>query len=358
MKTTSKTLAWTLLAGLVLTGASASARGPEGLPDDAQRFAIGELRGPLTGSLEVTNERARPVQLYIDGRFAIEIAGRTTAVVPDVPNGLRLVAYGDRDHRFQVDKVEVRIDRRSALRIAELRGVAIIRNASPSPLRVVLGDSDLGVLNPGAEVSSAPLMEGTYTLTSMPRDGRGILPRNERVTIRAGESTRVALAPFFALLTVRNPFPFDVSLFLDGQRIAKIDRFAEVRLDTLMPGHVRAELRGHHKGLVADVLDLDAGKLTRWDPQVARYGDLEVLNPGRFPVRIQLGTMAGFRLAPGESRFFSNLSAGPLQIQVTLDDGRVVVHPTEVRGGERGRFEVPLGDFRPYAPVPVRPRID
>lgn len=356
MKTPSKTLAATLFAGLVLAATTASARGPVGEIDDGQRFAIGELRGPLTGSIEVTNERNRLVQLYVDGRFALEIAPRSTAVLPDVPNGIRLVAYGDRDHRFQVDKVEVRVDRRSSLRIASLRGIALIKNDSGIAMRVVFGDSDLGTLQPGQDISSPPLMEGTYTLTYQPRDAHGIPARNERVSIQAGETARVSLAPFFAALTVRNPFPFDVSLFLDGQRIAKLDRFAELRLDTLRPGHVAAELRAkHNKVMVANVVDLDAGRMTRWEPQVARYGDIQVVNPGRFPVRIQMGGMTGFRLGAGESRFFSNLDAGRIDIQVTLDDGRVVMHAAEIRAGERAVFEVPAGGWAPSHPVPVRP---
>ncbi len=69
--------------------------------------------------------------------------------------------------------------------------------------------------------------------------------------------------------------------------------------------------------------------------------------------------MTGFVLRPGETRAFSNLDLGPIDIQVTLDDGRVVRHVAEIEGGELTRFEVPraapVRPVRPPQPTPIRP---
>ncbi|MCC6619945.1 MAG: hypothetical protein IT385_01740 [Deltaproteobacteria bacterium] len=360
MKTTTKTLLWTLLMGLVTTATTASARPPYQPPpidvdEPGDLLRDPGLGGALTGSIEISNERHRPMKVFVDGRFALEVGARATAIIPDVPNGVRLVAYGDRRGAFEVDRVEVRIDRRAALRIAPLRGVAVIRNESGVPMRVRFGDDDLGVVQPGRELESAPLLSGVYTLSYVPQ-GRGIAPRTERVTLEAGERTRIALAPFFAELVVRNPFPFDVNLFLDGKRVGKIDGRDELRLDALVPARVDAQLRKQGKVLAGATLDLDAGRLVRWDPPGPRFGDLEVVNPTRFPVRVQIGSMTGFVLRPGETRHFNNLDAGPTNIQVTLEDGRVVRHVLTIEGGERERFEVPRsqGDGV-HQPAPVRP---
>jgi len=358
MKTPTTTLRWSLLLGLVTAASAAMARPPEpaGPPPVRDELTAADLGGALTGSIEISNERHRPVQVFIDGRFALEVAARATAIVPDVPNGIRLVAYGNRRGDLQIDRDEVRIDRRSALRIAPLRGAVVVRNDSGTAMRVRLGDDDLGLVQPGADVKSGALLPGGYTLSYVPQAGRGIPPRTERVEVEAGETARVVLQPFFARLVVKNPFPYDVNLMLDGARVATIRRMDEVRLDTLLPGRVDAQIRKQGRVLATARLDLDAGRVTSWDPPGLRFGDLELVNPTRFPVRIQVGAMTGFVLRAGETRLLSNLDVGRTDIQVTLEDGRVVRHVTEIEGGERTRFEVPRshGPY-PTQPTPVRP---
>ena len=89
MQTLSRASIVTALAALLSTVAgAAAAHGPT--PDDRPLPA---LPGPLVGAIEITNERDRPVQIYVDGRFAVEVRPRTTDVIERVPNGVRLVSY-------------------------------------------------------------------------------------------------------------------------------------------------------------------------------------------------------------------------------------------------------------------------
>lgn len=321
----------TLLLGLCVAGV-AQAR-PTPVPPPAS------LPSPLTGSIEITNERQRPVEVYIDGTFALELPGLTTRTLPEIPNGVRLVSYGNR-RDFQTDRVEVRIDRKVALRIAPLRGLVTVRNTSGLPMRITLDDIDLGVVAPDREVMSPELPAGTYVVTATPRE-RGLRPQYQDVMVRPGETSLVTLRPLFAALRVDNPFPHQVNVFVDGRRETKVDRFASVVIPDLEPGRVSLEMRHRGERLVAEVLELSAGAEARWVPRPLRLGTLEVYNPTGSHVTVTLGEgHEGFALKPGE-RKSTALEAGPVRVQLMTRDGKTVVHEVRVREGRTERFDVP-----------------
>jgi len=342
------------LAALLMTGAAASAHGPDDRP------APVDVPGPLVGSIELTNERDRPVQIYVDGRFALELRARTTDAIERVPNGIRLVSYigaGVREGaRWQTDRVEVREGRRSSLRIAPLRGQVAIVNSAEVDLQLTLGDIELGLVKAGRELLSPPLPEGNYRLSAAPVGWNRMKPQLQDVTIVAGETVRADIRSFAATLVVSNPFPRRVTVWIDGARITRLERMESERIGRLQPGRVLVELRDDRRVLASEMVELVPGRETYFAPQPIRFGALEVRNPTREPVRVTLDNSAGFRLAPGAVRTFDNLAAGNLTIQLTSEDGRIVKHQAQIIGGETNRFEVPYGWVDRPESVPVRPR--
>ena len=351
---TRASIAWALVALSSTVAGVATAHGPDDRP-------IPEIPGPLVGAIEITNERDRAVQIYVDGRFALEVRGRTTDVVERVPNGVRLVTYagGGNGPAWQTDRVEVREGRRAALRIAPLRGRAAIVNRSGIELHVMLDELDLGMLAPGRELTTPPLAARTYRLTAAPHDWDRSRPQEQEVTIIAGEVVRAELRPFFASLIVTNPFPHKVSVFLDGRRVDNIRRGDSERFGDLQPGRVRVEMRHEDRLVASDVVELATGRENYYAPPLTRFGALEVKNPTRQAVRIALeggDADTGFRLEPGQVRLLREIEAGPLTIQLTTVDGRIVKHQTHIVAGETRRFEVPVAWVDYDEPAPVRPR--
>ena len=338
-----------LMTLVLLMGAPASAREPEDRPAP---IGAESAPGPLVGAIEITNERDRPVRIFIDGRFAIELRPRTTDVIDQVPNGIRLVAYaGAGRERWQTDRVEVREGRRAALRIAPLRGQVAIINRSDDDLRVMLGDVDLGVVKPGRDVLSPPLPEGVYRLASVPIGWTRAKPHVQEVTLVAGETIRAELRSLAATLVVSNPFARSVTVWIDGQRRTRLDPLESERIGRLEPGRSLVELRddgprrpgglpSDGRVLASETIELEPGRESYFAPPPLRHGALELVNPTRRPVRITLPGDS-FRLAPGAKRFVDHIAAGPLTIQLTTDDGRIVRHRTEIIGGETQRFVVP-----------------
>ena len=347
-------VAWTLTA-MSFAGA-ARAHGPDDVPPPRE---VAGLPGPLVGAIEITNERDRPVQVYIDGRFALELRARTTDVVERVPNGIRLVSYagmGRRDDdRWQTDRVEVREGRRAALRIAPLRGAAVIINQTGLRLHVIFDKIDLGMLDPGREVVTPPLPAGLYRLSAEPHGWARQRTQVQDVMIVPGEVVRAELRSFAASLVVDNPFPNKIGVWLDGQRVLRLDRFESGRLDHLEPGRARIELRRDGRVLASDLIELVPGRETRYAPHAVRHGALEVRNPTQQPVRVTIDETNGFRLDPGAVRLIPELAPGVHTIQLTTDDGRIIKHETRIDPGETARFEVPQAWLTPE-PAPVRPR--
>jgi hypothetical protein len=328
--------------------------GPASARPTPPPIAVEGLPQALVGTLEVLNDRARPVEVYVDGVFAAEVPAQGKRVLPAVPNGVRLVSYAGAERgSWQTDRVEVRIDRVSSLRIAPLRGFAVVSNMSRTLMRVTLGDMELGLLAPGQDVVTPALPAGRYALTATPTASRRMPPQRQDVLVVAGDTVHVELRPMTADLRVDNPFPFAVHLLVDGRRVARIAALGTARLNDLLPAPVNLELVHRNQRLATERMNLTAGADLRWAPIDARYGELELYNPTRFPVRITVNGLTGVRLAPGETQRVRELASGSVRVQVTLEDGRVVIHETRIAGGARERFTVPMA-WVPEA-QPVRP---
>ncbi len=353
-----------MLLALSLTLGGAALARPAPLPARPS-----EIPGPLVGSLEISNERERPVLVYIDGTFAIELPPSTTRVLPDVPNGMRLVSYGERGEGserggrgardvqpggYVTDRVDIRIDRRAAIRIAPLRGFISVRNTTGMNMRVSLGTLDLGLLAAGREVLSPAMPAGSYVLTAVP-SARRLRPQTQDVVVRAGDTINLELRPFTSSVVIDNPFPHPVNVFIvenGGRRVANIKRFASARLDDLDPGRVTFEMRQGGQRLAVGVLDLMPGGEQRWSPAAARVGQLEVINPSGSRVRVAVEGVDDFALDPGTSRVMTSVPEGPVNVRLTTAEGHTIVHEVIVIANRVERFEVPRAWL---TRTPVRP---
>lgn len=333
---------FTLLLGLLAAGTASARPTPVPLPNGVRPGGEADpakgIPGPLTGSLEITNERHRPVEVFLDGTFALELPALSTRILPDVANGVRLVTYGNR-RDFQTDRVEIRIDRKVALRIAPLRGQVTVRNTSGLPMRITLDEFDLGVVAPDREVTSQPLPAGTYVVTATPRERAG-RPQIQDVLVQPGETSVVALRPLFASLRVDNPYPHAVNVYVDGSRETRLERLASLVIPDLVPGRVTVEMRQRGERLAGDTLELMAGTESRWAPRPLALGTLEVYNPTGSVVTVSLGRGADFMLRPREHKAMT-VEAGQVQVQLTTRDGKSIVHDVRVRADQTERFEVP-----------------
>ncbi len=271
-----------LMALTLALPAAAEARGPDDRPPP-----VG-LPGPLVGAIELSNERDRPVAIYLDGRFAIEVGARSTTVLEDVPNGTRLVSYPvshrGPEPRWQTDRVEVREGRRTALRIARLR------------------DATLVVTNPFARKVGVWIDGHRATRLGRHESERigGLEPGRVRVELR--DDGRVLASDVVEL------YPGRESYFAPP-----LVRYGAVELVNPTRRAVRITLEERPGG-------------------------------ARLPGGLDA---AGFRLAPGQRRVIGEIGAGALTIQVTTEDGRLIRHEATIVAGETTRFEVPYAWIDP-----------
>ncbi len=349
-----------LVVGLLVSLTSgASAYGPNNPPPpapsiddhDAPRFE-GAGRA-LVGSIECVNDRERPAKVFVDGVFAAEVPAHARTIIPDVPNGVRLVSYrsGGRRH-WQTDEVNVGIDRRAFVRIAALRGQALIHNRTGQVISVRLGTIEIGTAWPGADLETPVMPAGAYLLTATPYRIKAVPGSTQNIVIRGGETTEVEIEPFVATLVVRNPFPFRVALWVDTQRMGNIQEHAVERFATLQPGRARLELRKANAVLATAVVDLDAGREVAWDggvqptfevrppPIQAALGEVEFANTSgrRGAIRVELPGFAPFDLGRGESRVVQ-LPAGPMTATIVSPGGR---RPMSFEVRASNRVQIPL----------------
>lgn len=343
-----------LFVGLLSLASTATAYGPNNPPmgdDDTPRFE-GAGRA-LVGSIECVNDRDRPAKIYIDGAFAAEVPAHARTVIPDVPNGVRLVSYRSGGRRqWQTDEVNVGIDRRAMVRIAPLRGQALIHNRTGQTISVRLGSIEVGTVWPGADIESPVMPAGAYLLVAEPYRIKGIPGSTQNIIIRGGETTEVDVDPFVATLVVKNPFPFRVGLWVDNQRMGWIQEHGVERFTALQPGRARLELRKTGAPLATAVVDLDASREVVWDggvqptfelrppPIQVALGEVEfvVTSGRRGAIRVELPGLTPFDLGRGESRVVQ-LPEGSTTATIVTPGGR---RPMTFEVRAHSRVQIPL----------------
>jgi len=237
--------------------------------------------GPLTGELLVDNDRRGPLMVYIDGQRVGEVRPRQGRVFTGVLNGVRVVSWGS-DGRFESEEIRVGVGQRAAIRVAPRFGTAVIRNQSGLDVRLSLEpdghdawrprsrDRDLGNLRDGRQLETTPLPPGDYRLTATPTGRhKRLTPVTLRVRIVPGDARAITLEPYFARVTVENPFPHQVTVWINNTPGARIGPRQRLAVDDVLPGLVTLELRHQGQTLAEGAVELQPGQHFHWQARPA-----------------------------------------------------------------------------------------
>ncbi|MFT7578552.1 MAG: hypothetical protein ACI9MR_000210 [Myxococcota bacterium] len=297
--------------------------------------------GPLTGEIEVTNDRFRPVTVWLDGQSVATLAPQARKVLRSVPNGVRVLEFAGPRGRAQVERVTVRINKRVSYRVAPVRGQALIKNKSGVDVRLVLDGQDLGRLNTGANVSTGPMRPGTYELVAKPMgEFRGAPPMRRTIRISQGETQKVRLKHYLARVSVTNTARGPARLFVNGAPAGRVQPGASLSIADLAPGKVELSLRRRGDVLASTSMRLAPGGTAAWTPAIVRVGSLDVTNRSRRTVTVTVGGQRIGALMPGQSRVVSDLRPGSIRVIATTPGGRRVVTEERVVAGRVAAVDV------------------
>lgn len=279
--------------------------------------SFAHARSPLDGRLRIVNERMAPVKISIDGERSTRLAPGERRVFRDVPNGVRLVeVYDTRARRRSSDRdtarVAVPINGVGVYRVEARFGQAKVINDSGVRMRLMVDGRELGVAAPGQAMESWPLRPGQYTVVARPagRHQRHGHPISRVVNVRPGHAAPVRFGAWHGQVTVTNPFDFRAGLFVDGERIDRLAPGESRVLARQVPGAHRMQLKRRGRLLADTTVRVAPGQRAAWTPVNRRLGDLQVRNVTGHRVRVTVDGRDMGRLGAGESRTFTDLSAG------------------------------------------------
>ncbi len=289
---------------------------------------------PLDGRLEIKNDRAYPVTLTIDGERFGRVAPRSKRVVPDIPNGLRFVEIGCRIAGTEQQKVSVPVRGLARMRVAPITGRAEVYNNTGVRMKVSVDGKHPVLLLHGKRLTSEPLRAGTHTFEMTPVRSRYAGGKSMKRTIRviAGREVPVRFGTYLATLTVRNPSRRPAQLFIDGQKIDRIEAGAQRTFTRQLPGNHRVMLKRRGRTIAKTRLSLGFGERARWAPErpVHRGGDLLVRNGSNERVTILLDGREVTRLRPRRQETIRNVRRGRHTVTVVYSNGRRLGHRVDV----------------------------
>ena len=284
-------------------------------------------KSPLDGLLTVKNSREQSVRVKIDGRFVGVVYGQSKRTFQHVPNGVRLVRVRGSGPGI-VEKISVPISGEAQMRIHALRGAARITNRSETRVRLRFNGRRVGSLRPGQTYTSRKLRPGIYDVTAFPVDrsqvGGRVSPQRQRIRISAGRESQINVKPFFAKLTVNNPYDRRVALTINGQRVQRIPARSSVTITRIAPGTHSLALRKRGQILSRQMLRLNTERNNIWTPQRVTRSGLRISNNLRRPVRVSVDNQQSQWLEAGSSALFTNLESGVAELRIQRLNGRVI----------------------------------
>ena len=288
---------------------------------------LASAKSPLDGLLTVKNAREHTVRVKIDGRFVGVVYGQSKRTFQHVPNGVRLVRVRGSGPGI-VEKISVPISGEAKMRVDALRGAARIINQSDTRVRLRFNGRRVGTLQPGQTYVTRKMRPGFYDLTAHPMTrsqlGETVAPQRRRINISAGGEAQVHLKPFYAKVTVENPYNRRVVLTIDGQRIQRIAARSSVTIGRIAPGTHSFALRKRGRILTRQNITISAERRNTWMPQRTNQSGIRVSNNLRRPVMVSVDNQQTQWLAAGSSALFTNLQAGNADLRIERLNGRVV----------------------------------
>ena len=326
----------------------------------------------LDGKLKLVNNRQVPVTLNIDGRRQILIGAYQKRIINNVPNGVRMLRLSSQGIRDTFRKVTVPVQGKAKVRLNPLQGRAAITNRSGIKMRLFAANRLVAKIGPWKTFVTPPMPPGTFVFKAMPagafaNSAPGIV---HRVTIRAFEKTQVTLAKYLATIRVKNPFTRPAALMINGTYAAKIEAGQTLKLNRQLPGSKRLTLSLKRRIQVSTRIHAGIGKTISWKPLPPRRGTLSVTNRSARPVALTIDRMSLGTIAPGQTRRFRNLPAGPHRLVKHTPRGfkvkRHIVIPENQRLELTLRQHLPrvhrrvarakrrMGQARPIRVAPIR----
>ncbi len=243
------------IAALVLLGAPAAS-----------------AHSPLDGRIKLVNERDTAISVTVDGDRKLEVPARTTLVVKRIPNGRRYLVARGPGAEAQAFELDVPVKGKARLVLAPIRGSATIDNRTDVPMRISLNGDELGRLRPGESLEAARLKPGEHRLVARPaaKWAKGGATLERRFEVRAGRESKIRLDRYLATLRIDNPFTKDVVLFVDGERIGRIESHGTLMLARRVPRAQRVSLRGKGRILAEITLRPKPGQTLAWAPERPR----------------------------------------------------------------------------------------
>ncbi len=314
-------LALTTIGGVAVAGPG---YGPANGPSLDKAIA-----GPLVGKLKVRNDRMRPVTVYVDGERAVKLGPNESKVLRNLPNGVRQVSVAGKRGPVETSRVRIGIGDTAKLRIAPRFGTASIINSSGLMLGMRLNGERLGKVYDGKRIDTGPLAPGPHTLVARAPNGGPTVTKT--IHVRPGQRETVRLAPMLGEVSVRNPFPFKVKVYIDDVRVAKLQPNQSTVITGRLPGATRIIMKKRRRVVASSSINVVAGARADFAPQVAMTGSVRVHNGARRPLSVQLnGKNIGY-LQPGATKVVDRVSQGHVQVVGVSNSGRRITKTVYVQ---------------------------
>ncbi len=286
----------------------------------------------LDGTLHVSNERAGPVQVRVDGDRIGAVPARSKVAFAGIPNGVRLVEI---EGRGPDDAREIAVPVRGTahVRFEPLFGAVDVRNDARIAMRVTVDGRNVGTVAPGRTLEADRLRPGSHTVVARPVDARYATgdALNRAVDVRPGRDAAVKISPWLASVTVTNPFRQPVELRVDGRAAQQMRPGLRQTLTTLTPGLHTFELVSRGRVIADQRLRLAPGARQAWQPQDRRVGDIRVSNDGRGPVQVLLdGRCVEDSLGARQSFVIRDVALGTHTVTL-VTRGRPIAHRVTVQ---------------------------
>ena len=287
---------------------------------------VAQARTTLDGKIRIENTRMDTVSVRIDGERLGRIGPGASRLFGHVPNGVRLVQINGPGSAVNVSRVAVPIHATARYRVTPIKGLALIRNRSEVAVRVTLNGKLVGTIAANRSLETNRMRPGKYTLVAKPtRFAFHHAPAlRQSLIIKAGQRAEVSLGPWYASVTVANPFHDQIQLYIDGQRVMHIPAHESVTLARQIPGVHEYTLRRRGRVFSRIEMRLQSGRSAAWRPVSDRGGLIKVSNRTGGQLKIFVDGRYMASVFSGAQKLIRDVHSGTHTVLLKTPRGRVV----------------------------------
>lgn len=279
---------------------------------------VGEEPRPIPaglGAIRVVNALPFDVELSRGHESLANLFAGAERVLPGLPAGtLTLTARAYSGDRAWSTEVTVPVDETATWVIDEARGALQLRNAGLEAVVIRLDPEDAAARNepislaPNESKTLPDLLVGRHTLDAVSQ--QSLIRDKAVVTLAPGETTEWVFAAPDSGIEVDNTSSEAVEFSLDGEVLATVPAEESRSFERIRPGERLLTGVGMLTGMRYSLpLVLGASQVFRW--QIGDHvGAVAVHNVSTEPMIVTGPTLVGETVAPGMTRYFSNIPAG------------------------------------------------